>query len=533
MKSRFWLYHALFLVFLSTITCSSAEISSQTYDLVVYGGTAAGAVTAIAAARQGLHVALLEPGNHIGGMLTGGLSATDIGNPKVIGGIAREFFERTARVYHIEELSRPLDWHFEPHVGEQVLNDMLREAGVEVYLHIRIKDSHGAHLQSHHVLSLTTADGKIWRGKIFADCSYEGDLMAQAGIRYTWGRESTDEYHESLAGVRANTPAHQFTFPVSPYDAKGRLLPEIDPGPLAKPESADRKVQAYNFRVILTQDKNNMLPFPRPVHYDPHQLALLARYLQAFVQQYGRSPRFDEVTMPGEIPGRKADFNNRGPFSTDNIGKSWNYPNASYEERQKIWQDHLQYTESFFYFLAHDSAVPFDLRKEVNTWGLPKDEFRDTDHWPFQLYIREGRRMIGEYVMHQSDIQSDRTKPDPIGMGSYNSDSHNVQRIATSDGRVENEGDVQVPVQPYQIPYRSILPKRDEADNLLVPVCLSATHVAYSSLRMEPQYMILGQAAGTAAALAVREKVSVQNIDIVSLQKKLLADKAVLGLPAK
>jgi hypothetical protein len=533
MSSRPWLRYALSTVFALTLTVSPAEASTQTYDLVVYGGTAAGTVTAIAAARQGLHVVLLEPGNHLGGMLTGGLSATDIGNPAVIGGIAREFFERTAKAYHKDELARPMDWHFEPHVGEQVLNSMLRETGVEIHLHERIKDSHAVRLQNKQVLSITTADGQTWSGRIFVDCSYEGDLMAQAGVRYTWGRESADEYHESLAGVREKTPAHQFTFPVSPFDASGHLLPEVDPGPLAKPGSADRKVQAYNLRVILTQDKKDLVPFPRPAHYNPHQFALLARYLQAFVQRNGRSPSFNEVTMPGDIPGDKADFNNRGPFSTDYIGKSWSYPNATYQQRQKIWQDHLQYTKSFFYFLAHDPAVPADLQKEVNTWGLPRDEFADTGHWPFQLYVREGRRMIGEYVMHQADIQTERTKPDSIGMGSYNSDSHNVQRIATPDGRVENEGDVQVPVQPYEIPYRSILPKPDEAENLLVPVCFSATHVAYSSLRMEPQYMILGQAAGTAAVLALREKVHIQDIDIAALQKKLLTDKAVLSMPAE
>jgi hypothetical protein len=531
MRMRIWLRCILSLVFVSAVSLSPAETSAHSYDLVVYGGTAAGAVTAIAAARQGLHVVLLEPGNHIGGMLTGGLSATDIGNPRVIGGIAREFFERAASVYHIEHLDHPMDWHFEPHVGEQILNQMLHEAGVEVFFGQRLKDSGGVILHRHHLTNLATVDGQIWRASIFADCSYEGDVLAQAGVRYTWGRESANEYDESLAGVREKTPAHQFTFPVSPYDAQGHLLPYVDPGPLAEPGSADRKVQSYNFRVILTNDKSDMVPLPRPEQYDPNQFALLSRYLQDFVQKFGRSPRLNEVTMPVAIPNHKADFNNRGPFSTDYIGKSWKYPNASYALRQQIWQDHLQYTEALFYFLAHDPSVPAPLQREMNTWGLPKDEFADTDHWPFQLYIREGRRMIGEYVMHQADIQTERTKPDSIGMGSYNSDSHNVQRIATPDGRVENEGDVQVPVQPYQIPYRSILPRPDEVNNLLVPVCLSATHVAYSSLRMEPQYMILGQAAGTASALAIREKVNVQKINLAALQKKLLADKAILSLP--
>jgi hypothetical protein len=511
---------------------AAAKSPEKPYDLVVYGGTAAGAVTAVAAARHGLHVALLEPGNHIGGMLTGGLSATDLGDPEVIGGIAREFFTRTARIYHVTSLSHAADWRFEPHVGEAVLTDMLREAGVEMHRHETLLESHAVIKRDRKIVSIVTTSGKRWRAKIFADCSYEGDLMAQAGVPYTWGRESTSQYNESLAGVRAETPKHQFRFPVSPFTTDGKLLPEVDPGPLAPAGTSDQKIQAYNFRVILTQNQNDMIPFPRPAHYDPQEFELLARYLEAFQQKYGRSPRLNEVSMPTAIPGNKADFNNNGPFSTDYIGKSWNYPNASYADRKKIWDEHLRYTQGFFYFLAHDSKVPSPLQHEMNSWGLPMDEFSDTGHWPFQLYIREGRRMLGEYVMRQADLQTDRTKADSIGMGSYNSDSHNVQRITTPDGRVENEGDVQVPVSPYQIPYRSILPKRTEVTNLLVPVCLSASHIAYSSLRMEPQYMILGEAAGLSASLAIEERKDVQDIDISRLQNSLLKDGAVLSLPS-
>jgi hypothetical protein len=385
-------------------------------------------------------------------------------------------------------------------------------------------------MKAHAIRSITTIDGKRWPAKIFIDCSYEGDLLAQTGVAYVVGRESIDEFHEDLAGVRAQTPAHQFTWPLSAYDANHKLLPEIDPSPLATPGSADRKVQAYNFRLILTHNPANKLPWPKPDHYDPTRFALLARYLNEFPEQRGRAPNLHDITNPVLIPNDKADFNNNGPISTDYIGRSWLYPDATYAQKQAIWEDTLNYTQSFFYFLSHDPQVPATLRDEVNSWGLPTDEFADTGHWPNQLYIREARRMRGAYVMHQADLQTGRTKPDSIGMGSYNSDSHNVQRVTRPDGTVTNEGDVQVPVKPYEIPYRTITPPASQLENLLVPVCFSATHIAYSSLRMEPQYMIMGQAAGVAAGLSIRNKVPVQSIAIEALQANLHAHKAILHM---
>jgi hypothetical protein len=365
---------------------------------------------------------------------------------------------------------------------------------------------------------------------VFADCSYEGDLMAQDGVSYTVGREPASEYGEDLAGVRAHTPGHQFHWAVSAYDNRHHLLPEISPGPLAAPGTGDDNEQAYNFRVILTNDPANRLPFPRPAGYDHAQFALLERTLGSFKEHLGREPNFHDVTNLVKIPNQKADFNNNGPVSTDFIGHSKKYPDGSYAEKAAIWRAHLLYTQSFFYLLAQDPGVPASLRAEVNTWGLPKDEFLDTGHWPNQLYIREGRRMLGAYVMRQSDLQTDRTKPDAIGMGSYNSDSHNEERVAMPDGTVQNEGDVQVPVQPYEIPYRVMTPQRAQATNLLVPVCLSASHAAYSSVRMEPQYMIIGQGAGVAAALAVRGNVAVQDVPIDRLQTILRGEHAILSM---
>ena len=499
-------------------------------DLVVYGGTASGVMTAYSASREGLRVALLEPGVHLGGMVAGGLSATDLGHYPIIGGYARDFYMKAAAHYGVRDLDRAANWLSEPHVDEDIFRTMLKDAGVVVYFHEHLREKNGVELEGKRVVSITTSDGKDWPARVFADCSYEGELMAQAKVSYTWGREAAAEYGEDLAGVRGNTPKHQFLWPLSAYDEHHHLLPEIDPGPLAPPGSGDKKVQAYNFRLILTNDPSNRVPFPRPKGYDRSRFALLERYLNEFPQHVGRAPGFRDITNPVMIPNHKADFNNNGPVSTDYIGHSWKYPEASYAGKAALWQEHLLYTESFFYFISQDRKVPASLRAEANEWGLPKDEFADTDHWPNQLYIREGRRLVGEYVMRQSDLQTERSKTDSIGMGSYNSDSHNIQRVAMPDGTVRNEGDVQVPVQPYEIAYRSITPKRSESENLLVPVCLSATHAAYSSVRMEPQYMIIGQAAGVAAALAIQNHTSIQDVGIPDLQQKLRAHGAILHL---
>jgi hypothetical protein len=286
-------------------------------------------------------------------------------------------------------------------------------------------------------------------------------------------------------------------------------------------------VQAYNFRLCLTDVKENQVAYPRPKGYDAKRYALLARYIPAFAEANGRPPRMGELMNPVKMPKGKTDTNNNGPFSTDYIGGNWDYPEANYATRARIWQAHVDYIQGFLYFLANDPQVPAPLHDEMNRWGLAKDEFTDNGNWPNQLYVREARRMVGEYVMAQKDIQEDLRKPDVIGMGSYNSDSHNIQRVATPDGAVENEGDMQVPVTPYQIPYRMLLPKRAEATNLFVPVCFSASHVAYSTLRMEPQYMILGHATGVAARMALRAGVAVQDVDTAALSARLKEQRAV------
>jgi hypothetical protein len=505
---------------------SGADAPRQPFDVVVYGGTAGGVISAVAAAREGLNVALLEPGAHLGGMVSGGLGWTDYGRKEVIGGYSLEFFERVGKQY-----GRPIEWHFEPHVAEAVFNDLMKEAGVHVFLHHRLREKDGVRKAGARVMEIGMENGATFRAKVFADATYEGDLMAQAGVSYTWGREGMEEYKESLAGVREHTPLHQFRVRVSPLDASGKLLPEIAPRSNDPVGGADKRVQAYNFRLCMTKVIDNRVPWPKPRGYNAARYEVLARYLPALQAELGRPLAINDVMKADVVQNGKTDTNNNGAFSTDYIGGSYDYPNSDYATRARIRQAHVDYIQGFLYFLATDTRVPAALSAEMKTWGLCRDEFVDGDHWPYQLYVREARRMIGEYVMSQKDIQTELTKPDPIGMGSYNSDSHNVQRRPDADGAaVENEGDMQVRVSPYQIPYRLMLPRRNQATNLLVPVCFSATHVAYSTLRMEPQYMIVGHAAGVAAKMAIEGNVAVQDVDAGALAAKLKSQRAVFDV---
>jgi hypothetical protein len=506
----------------------AAAVGAQEWDLAVYGGTAGGAITAISGARMGLKTVLLEPRTHIGGMVSGGLSRTDVGKREVIGGYSLEFYWRAGTAYNMAQYLQDIAWLVEPKVAESVFRKMLADAGVTVVFHQRLREKNGVRKAAGRVQTITMENGTQYSARMFADCTYEGDLMAQSGVSFTWGREAIAEYGESLAGVRAETPLHQFLVDIPARRADGTLLPEISATPQGPVGSADRMVQAYNFRMILSHDPANQVAYPKPAKYEAARFNLFALLLDAMQKKLGRPLRLGEVLSVIPVPNQKADINNNGAFSTDYIGKSWDYPNASYAEREKIWRDHEEYTKQLFWFLAHDPRVPASLRNEANEWGLAKDEFLDSGHWPNQLYIREARRMVGEYVMSQKDIQTEVTKPDPIGMGSYNSDSHNVQRVVNKDGFVRNEGDMQVAVQPYQIPYRVLTPKKTEVQNLLVPVCFSATHVAYSTLRMEPQYMILGQAAGVAAAMAIHGNVAVQEIDTAALTRTLVEHGAIL-----
>jgi FAD dependent oxidoreductase len=517
----------LSFAFAALVTSVVAYPASHSFDVAIYGGTAGGVIAAVSAAREGLKAAILEPGAHLGGMVSSGLGFTDYGKKEVIGGYALEFYLRAGRHYRLAQYAQKIAWLHEPSVAEAIFNDMAREAGVAVFLHTRLREHGGVAKNGSRIASVIADNGDAFDAKVFIDSSYEGDLMANAGMSYIVGRESAATYGEPLGGVRERTPLHQFLVNISPFDAANRLLPEISSRKLPPPGSADNAVQSYNFRLCLI-DAPNRIPFVKPTAYDANRYELLARLIAAREKAEGKIPALGTLMKIDRLPNGKTDVNNNGPFSTDFIGGSQDYPDASYARREAIWQAHKDYTQGLLYFLGNDERVPASLRAEMNRWGLAPDEFNDTANWPRQLYIREARRMIGDFVMTQKDLQTDRTKPDPIGMGSYNSDSHNVERIVGADGFVRNEGDMQVPVEPYQIPYRIMLPKRAEATNLLVPVAFSASHVAYSSVRMEPQYMILGQAAGAAAAMAIAANSSMQDIATDKLAAKLRSQGAIM-----
>jgi hypothetical protein len=504
----------------------TAASSSHNFDVVVYGGTAGGVIAAVAAAREGLNTALIEPTSHIGGMVSGGLGYTDVGKKEVIGGYAYEFYYRVGQHYGMSAFGNDVSWLHEPHVAEDVFRQMLAGSGVTLFEHARLLEKGGVAKRGTRLTEIRMENGDVFAALVFIDSSYEGDLMAQSSVTWTYGRESSTLYGESLAGVRGTTPFHQFLVDIPARDGQGALLPEISAASPPPPGSADKAVQAYNFRVCFSAAADR-IPFVKPAAYEPHRYELLTRLIEARTKAEGRAPALGTLLKIDNLPNGATDVNNNGAFSTDYIGGSWDYPNATYAQRDEIWQAHKNYQAGLFYFLANDPSVPATIPAEMNSWGLCATEFTDTDHWPRQLYIREDRRMVGEYVMVQQDLQTNLSKPDSIGMGSYNSDSHNVERIV-SGGLVRNEGDMQVAVKPYQIPYGVMLPKRTEVENLLVPVAFSASHVAYSSLRMEPQYMILGQAAGVAATMAIDAKASVQTIDTVALTARLRAQGVVM-----
>ena len=529
-------------------------------DIVIYGSSPAAIAAAVQAKRMGRSAVIVSPETRIGGLTTGGLGQTDIGNKSAFGGIALEFYKDVAAYYAdpkrwtrqkpesyfpdgqcAESKGRESMWTFEPSAALAILEGWEQRHGLDIRRGEWLDRENGVVKENGKIVAIKMLSGEVYRGQVFVDATYEGDLMAAAGVSYTIGREGNAVYGESLNG---NQPAqarfHQLNVGVDPYvvkgDPKSGLLFGVEPfDPNLKEGDGDKRVQAYCFRMCLTDDPENRIPFKKPAGYDERDYELLFRHLAI-------AP-LDRSGMPwinSKMPNRKTDTNNRTGFATDFIGQNWAWPEASYAEREKIRAAHLKYQRGLMWTLANHPRVPEKIRKEVSKWGTCKDEFKDGlgEGWQTQLYVREARRMLGEYVMTEHNCWGTTVAPMPVAMGAYQMDSHHVRRYVGADGFVHNEGDVEVKTNrktgqrfaPYPIGYGAVVPKRAECANLIVPVCLSASHIAFGSIRMEPVFFALGQVAGTAASLAVERGVSVQDVPYGELAKRLVADGQVIAI---
>lgn len=494
---------------LLTVKCGLAQ---RAYDVCVYGGTSAGVMAAYTAKKMGKSVILIEPGKHLGGLSSGGLGYTDIGNKYVVTGLAKDFYRKVGSHYGKFE-----QWIFEPHVAEDIFNTYINRAKVDVWYNFRLRSVNKAGTLIKNItvepsVAKASAGLKTIVAKEFIDCSYEGDLMAKARVAYTVGREANTVYNETYNGVQLLT-GHQFPDHIDPYRIKGDpssgLLWGISPGKLGAQGTGDRKVQAYNYRICLTSDPANRIPISKPADYDSAHYELLLRLMQAQPGKLSLNDYFIWTLMPDH----KTDINNRNGFSTDMIGTNYDYPDGSYQQRAKYIDDLTAYTKGLLYFVGHDSRVPLPLRQQMLQWGYPKDEFVADGYWSYQPYIREARRMTGKYVMTQANCTGKERVRDGIALAAYTMDSHNCDRLVVN-GMVKNEGNVEIGgFPPYPIAYSALIPKGNECTNLIVPVCLSASHIAYGSIRMEPVFMVLAQVAGTAASLAIDEKIPVQEVN--------------------
>lgn len=539
LKGSFLLAGGLFLP-AYLVSCNGKD--EKIYDIVIYGASSAGIIAAVAAARKGRSVILIEPSNHLGGLTTGGLGATDIGLEGTIGGMSLEFYRQIRKYYESEDpwtLENRTDYMnrsgnflradsdgmfgFEPHVARKVYEEMLKEAGVPVVMNDPIRLSQqGVEKQADKITGIVTEDGNVYRGKVFIDASYEADLMAMAGVSYHVGREANSKYDETLNGVqKVRTNNHIFPGFVDPYIEPGNpgsgILPELHDGNPGEEYSEDHRIQAYCFRMCLTDAEEIKVPFEKPEDYDELQYELLFRNYEAGeIRGLPMSP----------MPNRKTDTNNRWGFSTNMIGVNYEYPDGDYSVRETIINKQERYQRGLMWTLANHPRVPADVRSQVGRWGLAGDEFSDNNNWPTQIYVREARRMVGEYVITEHDCRRIRMAGDPVGLGSYTMDSHNVQRYITENGCVQNEGNIEVsPGGPYQISYRSLLPKKEECSNLLV-CCngVSSTHIAFGSIRMEPVFMMLGQSAATAAVQSLGDGSDLHEVDYTKLRNQLIAD---------
>ena len=529
--------------------------TTQSFDLVIYGGTSAGVSAAIQASRMGKTVILIEPTNRIGGLTTGGLGQTDIGNKQAIGGISREFYQNVKKYYQQPEnwkwqksneykdggqtrtdSGEDAMWTFEPSTALKIFHNMLeQEKNITLVYNQRLDRRKGVTKKKGAITTIAMESGYVYSGKAFIDATYEGDLMASARVSYTIGRESNKQYRETLNGVHTadtartmtnqpsrNSVNHNFVIGVDPYREKGNpasgLLPFINPKGPGEEGSANKGIQAYCFRMCLTNYPENRIPFEKPANYNELEYELLLRNYEAGEKGF--------PWINSDMPNRKTDTNNRLGFSTDFIGQNYDYPEASYAEREAIAERHRNYQKGLMWTLAYHPRMAEHIRNEVSRWGMCKDEFTEGNGWQEQLYVREARRMVCSYVMTQYNCEGLNVAPDPVGLAAYGMDSHHVQRYVTKEGFVKNEGNIEAHVKgPYPISYRSIVPKEKECSNLLVPVCLSATHIAFGSIRMEPVFMVLGQSAAIAASMAIDKGIPVQKINYDDLQKALLENK--------
>ena len=532
--------------------CAYRLTAAENFDIVIYGGTSAGVIAAVQAKKMGKSVVIVGPDRHLGGLSSGGLGYTDSGDKSVIGGLSRNFYHRVWQYYQqpetwvhqkreafgnkgqgtvaMDQRERTM-WIFEPSIAEKVFEDYVNEFALPVFRNEWLDRAKGVTLENGRIAEIRMLSGKSFAGKVFIDATYEGDLMAAAGVTYRVGREANAEYGERHNGSQIGVLHHRHHFGVlqtgidpyiTPGDPKSGLVARVTPVKPAAFGEADQRLQAYCFRMCLTNVPENRVPFTAPEGYDPKQYEILARAYAA-----GWKETFDKFDL---IPNGKTDTNNHGGFSFDNIGYNYDYPEASYARRKEIIQEHETYQKGLLYFICTDPRVPPDVRAKMNTWGLPKDEFKDNGNWSHQIYVREARRLVGTFVMTENELTKVKPTPDSVGMGSYMIDSHNTQRYVTPEGYVQNEGDIGVsPRGPYEIAYGALVPKKTQATNLLVPVACGATHIAYGSIRMEPVFMILGQSAATAAALAIDGSLAVQDVTYAQLKARLLADGQVLN----
>ncbi|WP_226036170.1 FAD-dependent oxidoreductase [Aquibacillus saliphilus] len=492
------------------------------FDMLIYGGTSAGVIGAVQGTRMNKKVALIEPSHRLGGLSSGGLGDTDFGEKSVIGGLSGEFYSRVGAKYNKQEPALL----FEPKVALEVFEDLVKEYDIPVFYGERLREKKGVTTSGNQIESIEMESGKVFKAKIFLDMTYEGDLMAQAGITYVTGRESNSQYQETYNGIQTATAVkNQLPLGVDPYVIQGEpssgLLPSVNPAPENQDGEADNRIQAYCYRMCLTDVPENRLVIEKPNDYDEREFELLFRSIEQGEKTFFKF---------NGVPNRKTDSNNDSGFSTDYIGMNYDYPEASYLERERIAKKHETYQKGLVWTLQNHPRVPTEIRERFAPWGLPLDEFVENDHWTPQLYIRESRRMVSSVVMNDNHIMSKLPIEDSVGLGAYTMDSHNVQRYVDEKGNVRNEGDVQIPIpKPYPISYRSMIPLEEECTNLMVPVCLSASHIAYGSIRMEPVFMVLAQSAVTAAALAIEEQISIQQVNYQKLSQRLVEDGQIIS----